>query len=234
MSRIQVLDQGYVEFIEAWGGGLAPEPNPCGDDYECGIIEAARQSTQGAFRGWDQDAKLLRYLYNHHHTTPFEFAGFTIEVKLPIVVAREWIRHRTQSFNEASARYAPLAADYYVPTAERVMIAGAKQGGAAAGSHELTLAVAERFIERLSELYTECEQRYQIALTAGVPKELARLVMPVGHYTQWRASANLWNWLRFLRLRLDPAAQWEIRKYAEAVGQVVAEKFPRTWEAFNA
>src|SRR6478752_6448586 len=104
-EQINVLDHGYVRLIECWGTGEAGEneirkgsPN----DYECGIVEAARQSTQGSFRGWEEDEKLLRTLYlsEPQHATPFEFAGAVVEIQAPILVFREWHRHRTQSYNE--------------------------------------------------------------------------------------------------------------------------------------
>src|SRR5437763_2378669 len=109
-ARLLVLDHGYVEFIEAWGQWKVRET-------EAGISEAARQSTQGSFRGWEADEKLLRFLFTNtpQHATPFEFAGMVIEVQAPIFVFREWHRHRTQSYNEMSARYAPLPDLYYLP-----------------------------------------------------------------------------------------------------------------------
>jgi thymidylate synthase (FAD) len=234
--KISVLDHGYVELIEAYGTGRDGKPQDDAGvddpDYECGIVEAARQSTQGAFRGWGQDAKLLKYLYDHKHATPFEFAGMIIEVRAPIFVLREWHRHRTQSYNEMSARYSPLPDLYYVPTYERVMMSVGKQGGVATDAVTLTETCAERWRDDLGHYYQVAEMGYQLALRNGIPKELARLVMPVGHYTQMRASANLRNWLGFLTLRLDPAAQWEIRQYAGAVGQLIAATFPKTWELF--
>lgn len=109
--KVQVLDHGYVELIEAWGTGRdGVSSDPGGEhrfDLEVGIIEAARQSTAKGFQGWESDAKLLKYLYDHKHDTPFEFAGMVIEVQAPIFVFREWHRHRTQSYNEMSARYTP-------------------------------------------------------------------------------------------------------------------------------
>src|ERR1700761_5591412 len=117
--RIEVLDHGYVELIETYGAGVAGVfAEREWNDYECGIIEAARQSTQGSFRGWDQDEKLLKYLYAHKHTTPFEFAGMVVEVQAPIFVFREWHRHRTQSYNEMSARYSQLPDVFYIPSPE--------------------------------------------------------------------------------------------------------------------
>ena len=229
--RIAVLDFGYVEAIEHWGAGDAVGVA----DYERGIIEAARQSTQGSFRGWEQDAKLLAHLYKNNHATPFEFAGMVIEVRAPIFVFREWHRHRTQSYNEMSARYAPLPDVNYVPTVERLMIGGGanKQAGAVKDSADLTERAAARFQEQLQLHYERAEQLYLEALADGTPKELARLCLPMGRYSQMRAQASLRNWLAFLTLRMDPKAQWEIRQYANAVGQLVANAFPQTWALYS-
>jgi thymidylate synthase (FAD) len=238
--KIEVLDHGYVELIEPYGHGKDGVPEDEWDgtkpDYEVGIVEAARQSTQGSFRGWDQDAKLLRYLHDHKHATPFEFAGMVIEVRAPIFVLREWHRHRTQSYNEMSARYTPLPDLYYVPTVERLMahpVHVTKQAGAVEGIPPLTQATAQDAQDLIRRTYDLAEAHYRAMLLAGVPKELARVVMPVGHYTQMRAAASLRNWLSFLTLRLDQAAQHEIREYARAVGQLIAATFPRTWALFS-
>jgi thymidylate synthase (FAD) len=227
-DKIQVLDKGYVRLVETWGLGEAGIP-------EAGIIEAARQSTQGSFRGWTEDYKLLTYLYKNQHSTPFEFAGMTIEVKAPIFVFREWHRHRTQSYNEMSARYAPLPNEAYVPSIDRLLITNEanKQAGAVKGSEELTTANAFMFAEDLEDMYQELEEMYQKALSIGVPKELARLVLPVGRYTQMRATANLRNWLGFLKLRQDENAQWEIRQYANAVADIMEDEFNRTYQLYK-
>ncbi len=255
--RTEVLDHGFVRLVESWGKGDAGIP-------EAGIIEAARQSTQKAFIGWgDQDCpvcegrciqttsgdacghckgtgsvpgdeKLLKYLSDNKHNTPFEFAGMVIEVKAPIFVFREWHRHRTQSYNEMSARYAPLPNTNYIPTVERLLINSKKnkQAGVIKGASELTEKEANQFRVRLQMEYDEAEELYQWALKAGVPKELARVHLPVGRYSQMRAQTNLRNWLGFLTLRMDPAAQWEIRQYANAVGKIIETLFPHTWELF--
>jgi thymidylate synthase (FAD) len=250
--RIELLDHGYLEFVESWGS----------DER---IIEAARMSTGKGFQGWSYDScktcgwrdgrrpttchndgehdfervagdeKLLAYLWNHKHATPFEMAGMVIEVQAPILVFREWHRHRTMSYNEMSARYTPLPDVNYIPTVERLMInAGGsnKQAGTVAGADELTFLRAEDFRRGLGYQYAEAQKLYEWALGVGVPKELARVHLPVGRYSCMRASANLRNWLAFLTLRMDPAAQWEIRQYANAVGSLIEQKFPRTWELF--
>lgn len=234
--KIDVLDHGYVEFVEAWDtgkDGVGCEPDAI-HDFEVGLIEAARQSTQGNFRGWDQDAKLLKFLHDNKHATPFEFAGMVIEVQAPIFVFREWHRHRTQSYNEMSARYAPLPDINYVPSVDRMMIDGGnnKQAGAIRDARDLTDGIAGVFRKQWTQFYETAEAIYQDALANGVPKELARIVLPVGRYSRMRASANLRNWLAFLTLRMDPKAQWEIRQFAEAVGTVVASTFPQTWKLF--
>lgn len=229
---IPVLDHGYVQLCESWGhGGNDLDPS----DQEAGIICAARQSTQGSFRGWDQDAKLLAYLYNNKHSTPFEFCGMTIEVQAPLFVFREWHRHRTQGYSEMSARYSPLPDCAYMPSVERLMLSasGNKQAGAVRGADALTEDAARAFRADLADQYFDFEATYQAALAAGVPKELARCGMPVGRYSRMRATSNLRNWLGFLTLRMDPAAQFEIRQFADAVGALVAQEFPRTWELFR-
>ncbi len=230
----QILDHGYVSLVETWGS----------DER---IIEAARMSTDKGFLGWGPlpapipghpdftksgDEKLLAYLYNHKHMTPFEMCGMVVEVKAPIFVFREWHRHRTQSYNELSARYTPLPNENYIPTVERLMMSGGvnKQ---AQGVGILRKENAEAFLERVKEAYENAQGAYEWAVSVGVPKELARLPVPVARYSKMRASANLGNWLQFLTLRMDKNAQWEIQQYAEAVGELIQSRFPRTWELFT-
>lgn len=230
--KIDVLDHGFVRLIESWGQG--DNLNPL--DNEAGIIEAARQSTQGSFRGWEKDERLLKFLYNNKHLTPFEFSGMIIEVKAPIFVFREWHRHRVFSFNEMSARYSPLPNENYIPTVERLMLGskdGNKQAGPVKGSDDLTVERAELFQRNLRDSNSNFELEYQRSMSRGVPKELARCGMPVGRYSQMRASTCLRNWLGFLTLRMSPQAQWEIREYANAVAEIIKSEFPRTYSLFE-
>lgn len=228
MQTIQVLDSGYVSFVEGWGSDES-------------IIEAARMSTGKGFNGWGTkenpgDEKLLAFLYTNKHATPFEMGGVVIEVKAPIFVFREWHRHRTQSYNEMSARYIPLPDENYVPTHYRVMVGAntATTNKQAQGNGKsLDRQDATDWLKQLTALYEQAQAVYQLGIDLGVPKELARLPVPVARYSRMRASANLRNWLAFLTLRQSPAAQWEIREYANAVGTIIAERFPRTWELFT-
>lgn len=244
---MKLLDNGYIEIIEFWGS----------DER---IIEAARMSTNKGFQGWGPfcpdckqtvilgenhcancgsagsrvagDEKLLKYLYNHKHMTPFEMCGLTVEVQAPIFVFREWHRHRTQSYNELSARYTPLPDINYIPSVERLLLKG-ENNKQAQGLQILSREDAEDFRSHLHLQYSLAQDKYELALKRGVPKELARLVIPVGRYSKMRASANLRNWLQFLELRLPENAQWEIRQYANCLSELIKECFPKTWELFN-
>lgn len=229
---IKLLDHGYIKLIEGWGSDES-------------IIEAARMSTDKGFLGWDPwvdasgkqqpgDLKLLRYLWENKHHTPFEMGGLIIEVKAPIFVYREWHRHRTWWYNEMSARYVPLPDENYIPSVERLLLNSKtnKQAGVVAGAAELTEEGALAFQVELARMYEDQERFYQSALRAGVPKELARIDLPVGRYSKMRAGANLRNLLAFVTLRSDPRAQWEIQQYSNALGTMIQERFPRTWDLY--
>ncbi len=234
--KISVLDHGYVQFIEAWGVGTSGRDVADyrdDSDHEIGIIEAARQSTQGSFRGWENDTKLLTYLYENQHSTPFEFAGMVIEVQAPLFVFREWHRHRTQSYNEMSARYTALPdLYYYCPISEiqeRARAATLNKQAQGKPGVEIDDVAIGKWVQRDLALNEILEEHYQRGLAIGVPKELARKKMPVDHYSKMRASANLRNWLSFMTLRCAPNAQKEIRVFADAVANIVGEIFPHTF-----
>ncbi len=182
----------------------------------------------GTGRSKPGDEKLLKYLWDNGHHTPFEMAGLTIEVQAPIFIFREWHRHRTQSYNELSARYTPMPDVHYMPTAERCLQADPlnKQAGALAEANAYN---AEEFLKELESLYEQSERVYQSGLRRGVPKEIARLAVTVGRYSRMRASGNLRNWLHFAGLRTGRGAQREIQEYASAVVSIIEEKFPRTY-----
>lgn len=220
-----ILDHGYLKVIETWGSDQR-------------IIEAARMSVQGGFKGWGTpeapgDEKLLAFLYRNNHSTPFEMAGAIIEAQAPIVVFREWHRHRTQAFSEASARYSPLPDTNYIPTLARTLQTQAGNKQAQGTGAVLTDKAAIEWLSHLDEAYRFAEEVYQEGLSLGVPKELARLCVPVGRYSKMRASANLRNWLGFLTLREAPNAQEEIRLYANAMHDALTETFPRTMALFS-
>jgi thymidylate synthase (FAD) len=260
----EVLDHGFITLIETWGSDeriieaarMSTQKGFNGWGVEEACDRCAGDGTEQRSHGRGPgsvckpcggsgkrintpgDEKLLAFLWKNNHATPFEMAGASVEVQAPIFVFREWHRHRTQSYNEMSARYAPLPDVNYVPTVERLMnttfaVTTNKQAGTTMNSVPLTEANAQEFRSMLERSYLHAEERYQWALKIGVPKELARVHLPVGRYSKMRASANLRNWLGFLTLRQASNAQWEIRQYANALHDMLMEKFPRTLALFD-
>lgn len=224
LSVFQLLDDGYVKLISAWGSDET-------------IIESARMSTNKSFVSWEKDFKLLKYLWDNKHHTPFEMCGLTFEIKAPIFVFREWHRHRTQSYNEMSARYIPLPNDNYIPSKERLIEANKVNTNKQQQSNTLNLMSEDDmdyFLTNLTKFYENTQLLYESFLNKNIPKELARIILPVGRYSKMRASANLRNWLNFLKLRQDSAAQWEIRQYANAIADnYIKTLFPKTYELYT-
>jgi len=217
---VNLLDHGYVRVVESWGSDQR-------------VIEAARMSTDKGFQGWDTDARLLAYLYRNQHMTPFEMAGAVLEIKAPIFVFREWHRHRTQSYNELSARYTPLPNENYLPSLARLMQPSTANTQAKAVMPLASNSDLGAWLHRLEKLYETAQDVYTQGLELGVPKELARLPVPVARYSRMRASANLRNWLSFLTLRTAANAQYEIREYAQRVQELLTGIFPRTLALFE-
>lgn len=264
LGEVPLLDHGYLKFITNFGTdgeiveaarmstdkgfiGWGPLCRDCADENAKGFDGLVTEISVCTVCGKDPDVdddsffngdeKLLKYLYEHKHATPFEMAGLVIEVQAPIFVFREWHRHRTQSFNEMSGRYIELPNINYIPSTERLLLNAGdgknKQAGTIKGAGVLNEQIAEEFQSDLQQHYDECQRMYKHYLDAGVPKELARVHLPLARYSRMRASANLRNWLAFLTLRMDPAAQHEIRVYANAVGAYIEKLYPRTWELFR-
>lgn len=260
-SHYHALDHGYVEEIETWGsderivesarmstgrGFVTWGPIDCicvnsvdgigkmwiSIEGGAKLVTCSKCKGTGKAQG---DEKLLRTLFTNGHTTPFEQAGMTIEVQAPLFIFREWHRHRTQSYNEFSARYSPMPDVNYIPTVKRLQMMNEhnKQAQGIKPGVYVSNAIAENFISDLEELQNKIEHIYQQALKDGIPKELARLVIPVSRYSKMRASANLLNWIRFLRLRLHHTAQYEIREYAMMVELLLMDRFPRTMKLFS-
>lgn len=223
MEKIDVLDHGYVRLVDHMGGDLS-------------VARAARVSYDAAWRaGEDEgsDAKLIRYLWNNRHTTPFEAVTLTFEVHAPIFVFRQWHRHRTWSFNELSARYRELPEEFYVPNPQFVGVQSTnnKQGRELAGD-----LIDERRVQ--TELYRQAASDafaiYRDMLKAGWPRELARSILPVSTYSTMFATVDLLNLLKFLTLRCDSHAQYEIRVYAEAMRQLATGIAPISLAAWDA
>lgn len=215
----RVLNHGHVRLVDYSGG-------------DARVVVAARQSTTGATKTPQEDRKFIHFLMREGHHTPFEMVNFTFEVKLPIFVARQWIRHRIGSFNEFSGRYSEMKDEFYVPEPERIRKQDKKnkQGSSA---EELTGDQKLDFIADIREGQFSAHDRYKKALEAGVSKELARIGLPVSTYTQWYWNVNLRSLFNFLHLRLDSHAQWEIQQYAKVVEKMARAVAPWSYEAFE-
>ncbi len=196
-----------------------------GDDFR--VLEAARVSTGSeARKGDEKDRKLLRYLMKNEHHTPFEKIVFEFHIKCPIFVARQWFRHRIGSYNEKSARYKEFVWETYMPNEWRIQDAENKQGS-------LIGAKDAKIDYMVAQAYDAAKRAYEEMLHLGVARELARIVMPVGIYTEFFWTVNFRALLNFLKLRTDSHAQYEIRQYANEILRVIkaTDKIPWTLEA---
>lgn len=219
MQERQILDHGFVQPIDYMGNDLD-------------IVQAARVSYGQSNKGVSEDKALLRYLLRHRHTTPFEMCEVKFRCKMPIFVARQWIRHRTANVNEMSMRYTNAPDEFYVPRIENVSLQSTsnKQGRQA---EPVSRAVYDEVAALLMESSTVDYARYErIAKELGVARELARTILPVSLYTQWIWKIDLHNLMHFLTLRLDSHAQYEIRVFAQAMADFVAAWVPWAWQAF--
>ena len=215
-----VLDHGFVRLDEAMASDLS-------------VVNGARVSFARRKEEMDEsDEGLIRFLMRDRHGTPFEHNAFRFHVRAPLFVAREWFRHRVGSFNEFSMRYAKATDDFYVPEAGDVRSQVGKPG--AYSFEPVDEDLAERTREELREVYEHAFETYERLVEAGVARELARSVMPVGAYTEFFWTVNARALMNFVSLRAADTAQREIRRYADAVEQFFAEKMPVTHAAFVA
>jgi thymidylate synthase (FAD) len=226
---LPVLDHGFVRVIDYMGDDAA-------------IVQAARVSYGRGTRKVSEDAGLIRYLMRHHHTTPFEMCAIKLHVKLPIFVARQWIRHRMASVNEYSARYSVLDREFYLPAPEHLAAQSAanRQGrGDLLGGDEaaFVLATLRADAERahadyLALLNDPKESPAHDPRRRGLARELARMNLTLNTYTQWYWKTDLHNLFHFLELRADAHAQYEIRVYAERMLEILAAWVPLAHQAF--
>jgi len=226
---LPVLDHGFIRVVDYMGDDAA-------------IVQAARVSYGRGTRRTSEDQGLINYLMRHRHTTPFEMCEIKYHVKLPIFVARQWIRHRTANVNEYSARYSILDNEFYVPALEhlaaqaRTKRQGREQlleGATAQRVLDLLRRDAERVYAGYAELLNEDASGAPIdPAQPGLARELARINLSLGFYTQWYWKTDLHNLMHFLALRADPHAQFEIRAYAEVMLGTLARWVPMTHAAF--
>ena len=199
-----------------------------GDDA---IVQAARVSYGQGTSKVSQDRGLIRYLMRHRHTTPFEMVEFKFHCKMPIFVARQWVRHRTANINEYSLRYSEARDEFYFPDPEHIQFQSAlnKQGR----SGEVPLELKQKVLDYFKKISKRSFTMYQELNEAGIARELARSLLPVNIYTEWYWKNDLHNLLHFIGLRSDSHAQYEIRVYSDAMAEFVKAVAPFAWEAYQ-
>jgi thymidylate synthase (FAD) len=214
-----VLDKGFVRLVDYLGGDQR-------------IVQAARVSYGAGTKSYREDAALIDHLLRMDHTSPFEQVVLTFHVKLPIFVARQWIRHRTARVNEISGRYSVLKDDFYVPAAEDISAQSEdnKQGRAPGSVPE---AMAKETIARMEAGQRAAYEEYSSLVDSGLARELARIDLPLSLYTEWYWQIDLHNLFRFLRLRLDQHAQLEIRAYARVLLDITRAVAPSACGSFE-
>lgn len=220
IKELRVLDHGHVCLVDSMGDDLS-------------IVRSARISRNAEWRAGEDkgsDAKLINYLFKNGHNTPFEAVTVTFEVKAPIFVFRQWHRHRTQSYNEVSARYTELPEEFYVPERSQITMQSTDNKQMRTAEQNPNWLEVQEDIEASN---AKSFRYYKRLLEMGCPRELARSVLPVGTYSHMFATANLWNWMRFLGERLHPHAQYEIRVYAEAIEVLLKHIVPVAMAAFT-
>lgn len=228
VPHVACLNHGYVRLVDHMGSDLS-------------VVRAARVSYDAAWRaGHDEksDSRLIKYLWKHKHSTPFEAVTFTFEVKAPIFVLRQWHRHRTWSYNELSARYRELSEEYYLPKIEEIGVQSTdnKQTRTIGELTEQERHMKAIELDSVENCMMKCFSMYRSLLSAGWPRELARSVLPVATFSNMFATVNLLNLLKFATLRTHPHAQAEIRQYAAAMMQLIKPIVPvcyAAWEASN-
>ena len=217
-----VLDHGFVRVIDYMGDDAA-------------ICQAARVSYGKGTKAVSNDEGLIRYLMRHWHSTPFEMCELKLHVKLPVFVARQWIRHRTANVNEYSARYSILDREFYIPRAEDLAAQSTvnNQGRGAALAGDEAQRVLDWLRDDAMRAYDHYEEMISQDGQQGLARELARMNLPANIYTQWYWKVDLHNLFHFLRLRADAHAQYEIRVYAEEICRLVKDWVPFAYAAFE-
>lgn len=218
-KEIRVLDKGFVRLIDYMGG-------------DSRIVQSARVSYGSGTKSYRQDRGLIHYLMKNWHTSPFEQVQLSFHTKMPIFVARQWVRHRTARLNEISGRYSIMKDEFYVPEPQQIRYQSEsnKQGRSEdCVPWEEAQAIIAEFEQDQKQIYGH----YQQLLDKNVARELARANLPLSLYTEWYWQIDLHNLFHFLRLRIDPHAQYEIRVYGEAMAECAKAVAPLAYEAFE-
>jgi thymidylate synthase (FAD) len=218
-KEFSVLDKGFVRLVDYLGG----------DER---VVQSARVSYGSGTKTYREDAALVDYLLRNSHTSPFEQVVLTFHIKLPVFVARQWIRHRTARLNEISGRYSVMKDDFYVPAPEDLALQS-KDNKQGRSEETLDPAAAEKVRASFAEEQKSAYAAYSSLVDKGIARELARINLPLALYTEWYWQIDLRNLFHFLKLRLDAHAQKEIRCYAQVVFEIAKKVAPRCCESFE-
>lgn len=226
-KTIKCLDHGFVTIVDVMPR-IAPEGQTTADHA---IVQAARVSYGAGTKTVNEDRGLIRYLLRHQHTTPMEMVKFKFHCKMPIFIARQWIRHRMGSFNEISGRYSVIKDEFYVPEVDSIRKQSKtnKQGG----DEQIDAGFADNFISDVGRHDIDSYDMYTQYLDLGISREQSRMVLPLNIYTEWYWSLDLHNLLHFLALRCDSHAQWEIQVYGNAILDLIRPCVPFAIEAWE-
>ena len=213
-----VLDKGFVRLVDYFGGDQR-------------IVQSARVSYGEGTKSVSQDGALIDYLLRHQHTSPFEQVVMTFHLKMPIFVARQWVRHRMGRMNEVSGRYSIMKDEFYVPEADKVA-PQSKDNKQGRSTEAFDKETADKIINQLEEGQKEAYENYSELIDSGLAREIARINLPLSLYTEFYWEMDLHNLFHFLKLRLDSHAQYEIRVYAEVILEMCKKVAPMATESF--
>ena len=218
-KEFKCLNHGFVRLVDFMGDDVA-------------IVQAARTSYGQGTKTNSEDRSLIRYLMRQKHTSPFEMVEFKFHIKLPIFIARQWIRHRTANVNEYSGRYSEMRDEFYVPEAEVIKMQSSdnKQGRA---DEVLAKNYTNKIIKNFTTSQENSYSEYKKVVDEGLAREIARINLPLSTYTEWYWKIDLHNLFHFLKLRMDKHSQYEIRVYANIIADILKECVPLAFEAFE-
>lgn len=218
-KEFKVLDRGFVRLVDYMGN-------------DSRVVQAARVSYGSGTKTFREDRALIYYLMKNEHTSPFEQVVLTFHIKLPIFVARQWIRHRTARVNEISGRYSIMKEEFYIPDI-RVVSPQSKSNKQGREEKPFEEEEAKKIVQLMEEAFEHSYKIYKELISKNLARELARIVLPLSLYTEWYWQIDLHNLFHFLKLRLDPHAQYEIREYAKVILEIAKRIAPISVEAFE-
>jgi len=219
-KEIKVLDKGFIRLVDYYGS-------------DARVVQAARVSYGEGTKTLREDKQLINYLWMNEHSSPFEQVVFTFHCKLPIFVARQWIRHRTARINEISGRYSIMKNEFYVPEISNIMLQSKNNKQGRSHEEEISKELKEKILNIFINSYENSANAYTKVIDDNIARELARICLPLSLYTEWYWQIDLKNLLHFLKLRMDKHAQFEIREYANKIAQVVELVCPLSYDAFK-